>query len=124
MFATGLTCSHEQLLMDEEISAYSRRIAQGIEVSPDTIAADLIRERGPQGETYLTADHTLERLRSREYAVPRLAVSGLHALWAVKGSKDTYSLARDMVRAFALPPAPSFDEARKSAMQEVIARFE
>ena len=29
MFATGMTCSHEQLLMDEEISAMSRRIARG-----------------------------------------------------------------------------------------------
>ena len=29
MFATGLTCSHEQLLMDEEISAMCRRIAAG-----------------------------------------------------------------------------------------------
>jgi trimethylamine---corrinoid protein Co-methyltransferase len=123
MFATGLTCSNEQLLIDEEISAYSRRIADGIEVTPDTIAADLIRERGPQGETYLTADHTLERLRSPEYVQPRLAVSGLHTLWAEGGSKDTYAVARDRVRALAAAKAPDFDEERKAEMEEIIRGF-
>jgi trimethylamine---corrinoid protein Co-methyltransferase len=123
MFATGLTCSNEQLLMDEEISAYSRRIAEGIDVTPETIALELIKERGPQGETYLTADHTLDRLRSREYAVPRLAVSGLLALWTAKGSKDTYALARDAVRTFASMPAPVFETGRKAAMQEIISHF-
>jgi trimethylamine--corrinoid protein Co-methyltransferase len=123
MFATGLTCSHEQLVIDEEIVANSRRIAEGIEVTPETIAAGLIKERGPQGETYLTADHTLARLRSREYVTPRLAVSGLHALWQAKGSKDTYRLARDKVQEYRSLSAPPFDATRKSALQEIISRF-
>ena len=123
MFATGLTCSHEQLLMDEEISAYSRRIARGIEVSPESIAAELIKERGPQGETYLTADHTLSRLRSGEYVAPRLAVSGLHALWAAKGSKDTYAMAKDRVQELASLPVPTFAQGRRDAMQDILSRF-
>jgi trimethylamine--corrinoid protein Co-methyltransferase len=123
MFATGLTCSHEQLLMDEEISAYSRRIGTGIEVSPETIAADLIRERGPQGETYMTAAHTLERLRSGEYVTPRLAVSGLYATWADKGAKDTYQLARDKVKEHAERSAPRIEKGRDTAMAEIISRF-
>jgi trimethylamine---corrinoid protein Co-methyltransferase len=123
MFATGLTCSHEQLLMDEEISAYSRRIVAGVEVSPATIAADLIKERGPQGETYLTAEHTMERLRAGEFVRPRLAVSGLHSSWAAAGSKDTYALARDRVRGMAALKSPPMDEARARAMEEIISRF-
>jgi trimethylamine--corrinoid protein Co-methyltransferase len=123
MFATGLTCSHEQLLMDEEISAYSRRIAEGIEVTPESVAADLIKERGPQGETYMTAEHTLSRLRSREYVRPRLAVSGLHTLWQARGGKDTYALARDRVREMESVPAPSFEARRKEAMRDIIDRF-
>ncbi len=123
MFATGLTCSHEQLLMDEEISTYSRRIAGGIEVTPETIAADLIKERGPQGETYLTAGHTLERLRSREYVTPRLAVSGLYALWAARGCPDTYALARERVRGWEALEAPPFEAGRKAALGEILSRF-
>ena len=123
MFATGLTCSNEQLLMDEEISAYSERIARGIEVTPATIAADLIKERGPQGETYLTAEHTLERLRGPEYVTPRLAVSGLHAAWQARGGKDTYALARDRVRQMESIPAPPFEAGRGEAMRGILERF-
>ncbi len=64
MFATGLTCSDEQLLMDAEIAGMSLRLCEGVEVTPETIAADLIQDVGPQGETYLTRPHALERLRS------------------------------------------------------------
>ena len=63
MFATGLTCSHEQLLMDEAISAFSRRITRGIAVNRETVASELIRERGPQGETYLTAEGGQDTIR-------------------------------------------------------------
>lgn len=68
VFATGLTCSHEQRLMDEEISAMCRRIAAGISVQRDTIAADLVQRVGPRGEGYLTSPHKFEWLRSKEYA--------------------------------------------------------
>jgi trimethylamine---corrinoid protein Co-methyltransferase len=123
MFATGMTCSNEQLLIDEEISGYARRIAAGIEVTAETIAADLIRERGPQGETYLTADHTLSRLRGEEYARPRLAVSGLHASWAAAGAKDTCALARDAVQAMQGQPGAPLDGARAGALQGILDRF-
>jgi trimethylamine--corrinoid protein Co-methyltransferase len=99
MFATGLTCSHEQLLIDAELAGMSRRIAAGIKVKPDTIAADLIREIGPQGESYLTTEHTLRWLRSPEYHAPQLSVCGPFAAWQAAGARDTYALARERVKA-------------------------
>jgi trimethylamine--corrinoid protein Co-methyltransferase len=123
MFATGMTCSHEQLLIDEEISAISRRIAAGIEVTKDTIAADLIRKIGPRGETYLTVEHTLSRLRSGEYVRPRLAVRGPRAAWEAQGAKDTYQVARDMVKQYAGRPAPPLPEAIRARLAEIIGSF-
>ena len=123
MFATGMTCSHEQLLMDEAISAFSRRIAAGLRVDAETIAAELIKQRGPQGETYLTAEHTLRWLRSEEYVRPRLTVSGSHAVWEASGKKDTYALAREEVRRMAGLPAPPFDPSRKARLAEILAGF-
>jgi trimethylamine--corrinoid protein Co-methyltransferase len=124
MFATGLTCSHEQLLIDEEISAISRRIAAGIEVTKDTIAADLIQKIGPRGDTYLTAEHTLSRLRSEEYVRPRLAVRGPRAVWETQGAKDTYQLARDKVRQYSQHPASPLPESTRAMLAEIIASFE
>jgi trimethylamine--corrinoid protein Co-methyltransferase len=124
MFATGLTCSHEQLLIDEEISAISRRIAAGIEVNKETMAADLIKQIGPRGETYLTLEHTLKRLRSGEYVRPRLAVRGPRVSWENQGAKDTYQLARDLVKQYARRPAPPLPEGIRARLAEIIAGFE
>jgi len=121
MFATGMTCSHEQLLMDEEIAGMCRRLAQGIEVTHASIALDLIHEIGPRGTGYLTASHTLERLRSREYLVPRLAVRGPRATWEAEGSNDTYALARHEARKLAARPAPALDRKRQEQLDVLMA---
>lgn len=94
MFATGMTCSNEQLIMDDEMSAMSRRMVQGMRVDDDSIARDLIESIGPQGDSYLTAEHTFARLRSEEFITPRLAVRGPRAVWESAGSPDVYELAR------------------------------
>ena len=104
MFATGMTCSDEQLLMDAEIAAMCRRLSAGVDVTPASIAADLIRQIGPQGESYLTQEHTLERLRSDEYFIPDLAVRGPLASWQAAGRRDTTALARLRAADLALLP--------------------
>ncbi len=120
MFATGMTCSHEQLLMDEEIAGMCRRLAGGLEVNETTIAADLIRQIGPQGAGYLVAPHPLERLRSPEYFVPHLAVRGPRAAWEAQGSKDTYALAREEVRKLAAKPAAILDPHRQERLDALL----
>lgn len=123
MFATGMTCSHEQLIMDEEISALSRRLAAGVEVNDDTIAKDLIKEIGPQGETYLTAEHTFRYLHSDEYHTPRMAVRGPRASWEAAGTKDTYELAKELAQQYARQLHEPIDSARKAKMDEIVAGF-
>jgi trimethylamine--corrinoid protein Co-methyltransferase len=124
MFATGMTCSHEQLIMDEEMSAMSRRIAEGIRVNDATIAKDLIMDLGPHNPAYLTSLHTLEWLHSDEYILPRISVRGPRAIWEAAGAKDTYQLARESVRAWARkPPRGSLDAQRAGQLEEVIRGF-
>ncbi|MCL5105602.1 MAG: trimethylamine methyltransferase family protein [Armatimonadetes bacterium] len=123
MFATGMTCSHEQLIMDEEISAMSRRIAMGLAVTDDTIARDLIEEIGPQGESYLTTEHTMRWLRSDEYLIPSLAVRGPRASWEAAGAKDTYQLARDGLAEYTRRAVPAFDSERKAKLDEIVRGF-
>jgi len=123
MFATGMTCSHEQLLMDEEMSAISRRIVRGIRVDDTTIAKDLIKEVGPHNPAYLTAMHTLEWLHSDEYIEPRVSIRCPRAVWEAAGGKDTYQVARDKVRSYAqqTPSAP-LDQERMARVDEIIRR--
>jgi trimethylamine:corrinoid methyltransferase-like protein len=123
MFATGLTCSNEQLLMDEEISAMCRRIAAGVSVNKDTIAADLIKQIGPQGGTYLITDHTMKWLYSDEYIKPRLSVRGACALWEKNGAKDTYQLAREKIDEYAEFEPPQLPRDMAAKLNEIISSF-
>ena len=123
MFATGMTCSHEQMLMDEEISAMSKRIAAGINVSRETIAADLIKKTGPQGETYLTTEHTMKWLYSDEYVKTKLSISGPFALWKAAGCKDTYQLAKEKVRNFDFGNSRQLSADIQAELDEIISSF-
>lgn len=123
MFATGMTCSHEQLVMDEEITAMSRRICRGIRVDDATIAADLIKRTGPLGESYLLSEHTMEWLRSDEYITPRVSVRGPRASWEAAGSKDTYALSKDAARQLSTCADGIIDESRRDRMAEIIRNF-
>ena len=121
MFATGMTCSHEQLVMDEEISAMGRRIACGLNVSDATIAADVIKQVGPRGD-YLTSDHTLEWIRDdKEYLMPRVSVRGPKATWDAGGSKDTYALAKDKVNEYARYAGCPIPPERAAQIAEIVA---
>jgi trimethylamine--corrinoid protein Co-methyltransferase len=124
MFATGLTCSDEQLLMDAEIAGMCQRLCAGVEVTPETVAAGLIQEVGPQGDTYLTQAHTLKWLRSGEYYATHLAVRGSFAAWQADGGRDTAAIAREMAIDLAKRPVTGLDSQRLEKINEVLAAFE
>jgi trimethylamine--corrinoid protein Co-methyltransferase len=123
MFATGMTCSHEQLIMDEEISAMSRRIARGVRVDKETIARDLIEEIGPRGETYLTSEHTLNWLHSDEYLPPRVSVRGSRAVWEAAGSKDTCALAGERAKALMADTSASLSREKRAVLEKIIRDY-
>ncbi len=66
----ALTFSYEQLVIDNEIAGYIRRMLQGFEVSEETIAFDVIKQVGIGG-SYLTHRHTARHYRP-EFWMPDL----------------------------------------------------
>jgi trimethylamine--corrinoid protein Co-methyltransferase len=71
LMESDLTVSYEKLAMDNEILGMCQRVLAGIQVDDETLATDLIIEKGP-GQDYMMEQHTLEHMRS-EFFVPRLA---------------------------------------------------
>jgi trimethylamine--corrinoid protein Co-methyltransferase len=61
--ASGMACSCEQLVMGNEIIGMTRRFVDGITVSAETLARDVIAAVGPGGH-FLTQQHTVDHLRS------------------------------------------------------------
>jgi trimethylamine--corrinoid protein Co-methyltransferase len=66
-----LTVSYEKLVMDNEILGMCQRVLRGIKVNDETLAVDLIIEKGP-AKDYLAENHTVEHMRD-EFFVPSLA---------------------------------------------------
>jgi len=71
LMETDLTVSYEKLVMDNEILGMCQRVLRGIEVTADTLAADLIIEKGPGGN-FMAEEHTLMHMNDEFYR-PRLA---------------------------------------------------
>ncbi|MBN1557839.1 MAG: trimethylamine methyltransferase family protein [Lentisphaerae bacterium] len=71
LMETDLTVAYDKLVMDNEILGMCRRVLKGIEVNPDTLAADLMIDKGP-GADYLAEEHTIRFMRG-EFFMPGLA---------------------------------------------------
>jgi trimethylamine--corrinoid protein Co-methyltransferase len=87
----GLTVSFEKCIIDMENLAMFQHFLAGLEISPETLALDMMAAVKPGGETYNThfeTPHTQARYASEFYA-PFLADRDNFELWQEKGSLDT-----------------------------------
>lgn len=66
-----LTVSYEKLVVDNEILGMCQRVLKGIEVNDDTLATDLMIEKGPSRD-FLADQHTIKFMRN-EFFQPTLA---------------------------------------------------
>jgi trimethylamine--corrinoid protein Co-methyltransferase len=85
MFATGLTISLEQLVLDDEINGIIRRLHRGMEVNEDTIGIQVINDVGPKG-SFLTEDHTLKYLLSGEFREVKVSNTNNYDNWLDAGA--------------------------------------
>ncbi|HUT58467.1 MAG TPA: trimethylamine methyltransferase family protein [Phycisphaerae bacterium] len=71
LMEADLTVSYEKLVMDNEILGMCQRVLRGIEVTEDTLATELIIEKGPACD-FLAEAHTVAHMRE-EFFTPALA---------------------------------------------------
>jgi trimethylamine--corrinoid protein Co-methyltransferase len=94
MFATGLSVSHAQLLLDDEVNAYIKRMCRGIDVSPESIDIKSIQRVG-HGGLYMEEDLTFDNLRSGEFHEYKLPNSNGYDEWIAGGVKSDVILAAE-----------------------------
>ena len=99
MFATGLTISLEQLILDDEINGIIRRLHRGIEVNADTIGAEVINSVGPKG-SFLIEEHTLNFLQSREFREVKVSNTENYDNWLASGAPRVEQKASKRVEEF------------------------
>ena len=90
------TFSLPLIAIDAEIAAMARRMAAGIEVSPDTLMADAVERVGIGGD-FLKERETRTRVRSGEHFMPWIASRLPMEQW-LAGGRTEMEAAQDKVR--------------------------
>ncbi len=72
--------SFVQLMIDLEITSYLQRLVDGIQVTPETIAQEVIKDVVPTGARYMEHPHTLDHFRE-ELWLPQLMDRRLTGAW-------------------------------------------
>jgi trimethylamine--corrinoid protein Co-methyltransferase len=119
---SGLTFSFAQLVICEEIIGWIEAFLKGVEVSPDTLALDVIAEAGAEGQ-YLNKDHT--RRHFREIWYPDLLDRSDYQTWQDGGGKTLGERAAERVDELLSDhkPEPLPDEVKKQ-LRQIVARAE
>jgi trimethylamine--corrinoid protein Co-methyltransferase len=80
IISSYLAFSYEKFVMDDELCGMLRHFRKGLEVSPETLAVDVIKKIGHEGH-FLGESHTIKRCRT-EFWLPDIGDrSGLEAWW-------------------------------------------
>jgi trimethylamine--corrinoid protein Co-methyltransferase len=88
----GMTNSIEQVVICDELIAYTKTFMKGLEVSEETLALDVIDKIGPDGN-FMADPHTRKHYREDWY--PQLFERRNHEAWEKDGSKSMRMRARE-----------------------------
>jgi trimethylamine--corrinoid protein Co-methyltransferase len=106
---SGMVCSAEMLVMGDEVIGMAKRFIQGIEVSAETLARDVVEKVGPGGH-FLQEKHTVRHMRG-ELWMPGLLTRQHRDVWQQDGAKDMAQRVGERVRQIAeshqVPPLPA-----------------
>lgn len=109
--------SEPLLLLDDEWCGASLRAARGIDVRPETLALELIKEKGYLGH-YLAEEHTVKYFRTEHY-IPALLPREPYDTWVKGHSLTAVERAREKVREILDAHRPrSLDMAVEQALED------
>ena len=90
------TMSFEQFILDEEIVGFAKRILNGIDVTAEKIAADIIKTIGPGG-SFLGTKHPLKHFRE-ELWMPQISDRTTWSQWHERGENSAEVRARETAK--------------------------
>ncbi len=121
----ALTVSLESLVMDHEICDMIARILNGVAVTDETLAVDIIDKVGPGGH-FLNQKHTMKYLK-QEHVLPKLSDRDSYEAWTEKGKRSIHERAKDRVKKILaehqpLPLDPAVEKELAAIVKEVEKR--
>jgi len=93
----------EQIVVDDEIACFCKRIRDGIDMSAAKNYFEDIQQVGPNGH-FLMQPNTLSACRSKEFMMPALCDRNTFEQWAELGRPDIYDRAKERVEEILASP--------------------
>ncbi len=95
MIEMGMTIDYGQLVMDNEFARMIKYVVQGIAVTDESLAVDVMHEVGV-GKDFLSHDHTMKHMRTQSQ--PKLIDRRTREDWEAGGKTDLYQRALEEAR--------------------------
>ena len=123
MLESGQTWGHEKMVIDNEIASMIRRVIQGIDVTDETMAVDIIKQ-AHEIKDFLRQRHTIQFM-AREQSRPKLMDRTTRGVWETKGSTDLTQRAKEEARRIIKThqPEPLSDDVKKR-LREIVESAE
>jgi trimethylamine--corrinoid protein Co-methyltransferase len=124
LLASAMVMSLEDVIIDHEYARMIARGMKGIEVSPETLALDLIRQRGP-GASFLAEEHTLNHFQE-EFFLSDIFVQKNPAAGTIDEAHGMRELALKKARSILAshrptPPTPEAAKRMKAILEALPA---
>jgi len=118
MLESGMTWSHTQLMIDNDIVKMVKCLIQGIDVTDETMAVDIIKQ-AHEIKDFLHQKHTVQFMRRQSR--PELIDRQTRGAWQAKGGKDLTEVAREKAHRLLKThqPMPLSDDAKKT-IREIV----
>jgi trimethylamine--corrinoid protein Co-methyltransferase len=97
MLASLLGCSHECMVIDNDMLTSIRRILRGIEVNDETLSVEVIKQSVEEPGHFLGSEQTINLMKT-EYVYPKLADRLSPDDWFDAGSKSMWQRAGERAR--------------------------
>ncbi|ATW27743.1 [trimethylamine--corrinoid protein] Co-methyltransferase [Candidatus Formimonas warabiya] len=123
MLDTGMTFDFSSLVADNEFIRMMRRILQGIPVTDESLAVDVIQEIGARG-SYLMHDHTLSNYRTEQSRISHLERRNREQ-WLNSGATDYTTRIEEEAKQILRTHQPKpLEESVAQELREIIAEAE
>ncbi len=128
--AAGMACSLEQLVMGNEVIGMTKRFVEGITVTKETIARQIIEDVGP-GSNFLMQQHTMDHFKKELWTSNLLNRQDIDA-WNNAGKPSMEDRVKEEVRMITETHTPEplndkvlseLDRLKKEGEREVLAKY-
>ena len=128
--ASGMVCSLEQLVMGNEVVGMTKRFVEGITVTRETIARQIIEDVGPRGH-FLVQQHTMDHFKKELWHARLLNRQTIDA-WNDAGKPSMEDRVKEEVRMITETHKPEplsdkiiseLDRLKKEGEKEILAKL-